>query len=207
MTPKTERFEMRLDEQTVASVDSWRGKQSDLPSRAEAIRRLIGLGLARNSSDTVRFSHGERLIVTMLRDIYKHLKVDGDIDPAFIGDVLFGGHYWALRRELPGLFHDYEDDPRGMSAGEKFGAKIQAGWASLNPEARTPPSLDQVLLHRRWNAHPPHMPLRIGKNTLASTARSTPTTVSMNSRSSRVRSVRVFHDHLRLLGLGQHLQP
>ena len=43
-----------------------------------------------------------------------------------------------------------------------FGAKIQASRASLNPEAGSPPSLDQVLPHRRWNAHPPHMLLRTG---------------------------------------------
>ena len=42
-----------------------------------------------------------------------------------------------------------------------------------------------MLPHRLWNVHPPHTLLRIGKNTLASIARSTPTTVSINSRSSR----------------------
>lgn len=114
MTPKTERFEMRLDEQTVASVDGWRAQQSDLPSRAEAIRRLIETGLARDSGETVRFSDGERLIVSMLGDISKHLKVKDGIDPTFVEGAIFGGHYWGLRRKLPGLFHDYEDDPRDV---------------------------------------------------------------------------------------------
>jgi hypothetical protein len=29
----------------VAAIDEWRRKQSDLPSRSEAIRRLVDLGL------------------------------------------------------------------------------------------------------------------------------------------------------------------
>jgi metal-responsive CopG/Arc/MetJ family transcriptional regulator len=42
---KTERFEMRLDPQMVARIDAWRRRQEDLPSRAEAIRRLIEASL------------------------------------------------------------------------------------------------------------------------------------------------------------------
>jgi uncharacterized protein len=45
MAPKTERFEMRLDIETIESIDEWRRKEPDLPSRAEAIRRLVQLGL------------------------------------------------------------------------------------------------------------------------------------------------------------------
>jgi hypothetical protein len=42
---KTERFEMRVPESFLRVVDDWRRKQPDLPSRAEAIRRLVELGL------------------------------------------------------------------------------------------------------------------------------------------------------------------
>jgi metal-responsive CopG/Arc/MetJ family transcriptional regulator len=41
MAPKTERFEMRLETTMIERVDAWRRKQEDLPSRAEAFRRLI----------------------------------------------------------------------------------------------------------------------------------------------------------------------
>lgn len=47
--PKTERFELRLDQETLAAVDSWRKNQSDLPSRSEAVRRLIETGLGADS--------------------------------------------------------------------------------------------------------------------------------------------------------------
>jgi uncharacterized protein len=45
MAIKTERFEMRLDVESVERIDEWRRKEPDLPSRAEAIRRLVDLGL------------------------------------------------------------------------------------------------------------------------------------------------------------------
>ncbi len=38
-------FQMRASEEFLRRVDDWRRGQNDLPSRAEAIRRLIELGL------------------------------------------------------------------------------------------------------------------------------------------------------------------
>jgi hypothetical protein len=38
-------FQMRASEDFLKSVDKWRAKQPDKPSRAEAIRRLVELGL------------------------------------------------------------------------------------------------------------------------------------------------------------------
>lgn len=49
MPPKTEEFEMRMEPETLKKVDDWRRKQPDLPSRAEAIRRLVEMGLARKA--------------------------------------------------------------------------------------------------------------------------------------------------------------
>lgn len=114
MAPKSERFEMRLDEEVLDRVDKWRAAQGDLPTRAEAMRRLVELGLERSSRQTVQFSDGEKLLAVMLRDIYKHLKVSGETDPDFIAEVIYGGHYWAPKWEMAGLFHDHEDDPRDL---------------------------------------------------------------------------------------------
>lgn len=108
---KSERFEMRVDEEILARVDRWRGKQDDLPSRAEAMRRLVEIGLVRLTGETVKFSDGEKLLAMMMKDLYKHHKVKGDIDADFVGEVIWGGHYWAPKWEMPGLFHDHEDSP------------------------------------------------------------------------------------------------
>jgi uncharacterized protein len=109
MEPKTERFEMRLDPRTLETVDAWRGRQSDRPSRAEAIRRLVDTGLSQP------FSDGEKLILIMLGEVYKHLKIKGDIDPAFVAEAIHGGHYWGLRWKYSGIFHGHEDNERVVS--------------------------------------------------------------------------------------------
>ena len=42
---KTERFELRLSGELLARIDQWRRDQTDLPTRSEAIRRLVEMGL------------------------------------------------------------------------------------------------------------------------------------------------------------------
>jgi uncharacterized protein YfbU (UPF0304 family) len=116
MTPtRTERFEMRVEEQLLERVDEWRGKQDDMPSRAEAIRRLVELGLG-STSRTVSFSDGEKLLMLMMRDIYKGLKLKGgETDFDFVADVIYGGHFWAPTWEMTGLFHNYADKPEDVT--------------------------------------------------------------------------------------------
>jgi uncharacterized protein YfbU (UPF0304 family) len=130
MATMSERFEMRLDEAMLENVDVWRTQQSDVPSRAEAIRRLIELGLNLTSSKEVSFSDGEKLIFMMLRDISKQLKNSkntSDIDPDFVSDVLWGGHYWALKLEMPGLYHGHRDKPQDLA----FVSEVLDLWDSL----------------------------------------------------------------------------
>jgi aspartyl/asparaginyl beta-hydroxylase (cupin superfamily) len=43
-------FQMRASKQFLKSVDKWRARQPDKPSRAEAIRRLVERGLAGSKS-------------------------------------------------------------------------------------------------------------------------------------------------------------
>jgi hypothetical protein len=45
MAEKTERFEMRVTASFLKAIDEWRRRQDDLPTRAEAIRRLVALGI------------------------------------------------------------------------------------------------------------------------------------------------------------------
>jgi len=42
-------FQMRASEEWLRKIDDWRRQQSDIPSRAEAIRRLVEAGLANRS--------------------------------------------------------------------------------------------------------------------------------------------------------------
>lgn len=105
----TERFEMRLGPSVLEDLDSWRATQYDLPSRAEAMRRLVEVGLSNSAKRRVALGDGEKLIVMMLSQLFKHLKVKSEIDPDFLEAVIYGGHYWALGWEYSGLFHSHED--------------------------------------------------------------------------------------------------
>ena len=98
---KTERFELRLDRDMIDRLDQWRGRQDDNPSRSEAARRLMERGL----SEKVGISGGERLILTLLRDLHKHHDLVSEADPDFIMEAILGGHHWALEWEMQGLFH------------------------------------------------------------------------------------------------------
>lgn len=42
---KAHPFQMRVSPDWLVELDAWRRTQTDIPSRAEAIRRLVGMGL------------------------------------------------------------------------------------------------------------------------------------------------------------------
>lgn len=46
MSQTSSRFEMRAPNDWLVKVDEWRRQQPDIPSRAEAIRRLVDLALS-----------------------------------------------------------------------------------------------------------------------------------------------------------------
>jgi len=117
MPPKSERFELRLDEEQLARVDEWaREQEGDTLSRAAAIRELIDLGLSAGSKRSVRFSDGEKMLMLMMRDMFKALKIkDADTDADFLAEVIYGGHYWAPKWKMTGVFHDHVDNPRDLS--------------------------------------------------------------------------------------------
>jgi hypothetical protein len=49
----SERFELRFSPDLLRQIDNWRRQQSNLPTRAEAIRRLIERGLATGGRDHI----------------------------------------------------------------------------------------------------------------------------------------------------------
>ncbi len=110
MSAKTERFEMRFDQGAIERVDEWRDQQDGRLSRAEAVRRLVEAGLDVSGSGKVTLSYGEKLISLMFCELYKHLKIDGKIDPKIIESTIRGGHHWAFRWEYRNIFHEHLDN-------------------------------------------------------------------------------------------------
>ncbi len=115
MNIKSERFEMRLGQSTLDRIDGWRSEQADLPSRAEAIRRLVEDSLSGNKNGDLQISDGERLIMLMLCELYQALKIKGEIEPEFIQEVIYGGHFWALEWKYTGIFHNHKDSRKTLS--------------------------------------------------------------------------------------------
>jgi uncharacterized protein YfbU (UPF0304 family) len=115
MTPKSERFELRIDEDQLARIRAWAEEQESLPTAAEAVRRLIDLGLAAGSPRSVHFSDGEKMLILMMADLYKHLRIkDPNCAPEFLAEVIYGGHYWAPLWKLTGVFHGHVDNPEDL---------------------------------------------------------------------------------------------
>jgi hypothetical protein len=56
MTPKTERFELRLGAENIERLDEWRRDQPDNPTRSEAMRRLVEIGLETTTTRQVFLS-------------------------------------------------------------------------------------------------------------------------------------------------------
>lgn len=114
MPLKPERFELRLDSDQLARIDAWAAKERDHPPRAEAVRRLIDLGLASGSHGSLMLSDGEKMLLIVLADLFKQLKVKDTETIDFLTKVIYGGHYWAPKWKMTGVFHDHVDTPEDL---------------------------------------------------------------------------------------------
>lgn len=109
----TEGVEIRLDREILRRVDLWRSQQLDDPSRADALQRLVEVGLSLSSQGTGMISEGEKLILWVLQDLWKHQDVDvsDGIDLAFVCEMVSARQEWALKRKYPGVFTGSFTDP------------------------------------------------------------------------------------------------
>src|SRR5258708_35457786 len=101
----SERFEMRLGQSDLDGLDAWRARQSDVPSRSEAVRRLMEQGLAaegRPEKRDIKLGDGEKLILLMLCDLFKSLKPKSHTDPELIEQAIYWGHSWRLSSTYSG---------------------------------------------------------------------------------------------------------
>ena len=51
----------------------------------------------------------------MLCDLHKQMNITDGIDSTFVEKAIFGGHYWAMDWEYPGIFHGHIDEPKMVS--------------------------------------------------------------------------------------------
>ena len=135
----SERFEMRLDREMLERIDAWRAGEGDLPSRAEAVRRLVKAGLGKGEQFTI--SDGDRLIISLLSDLLKHAQVETDLDLELIQELTSSGQTWALREVYPGMFGAtrHKDPPVVAEVREilMMWSFIERGFALLSSEDQT----------------------------------------------------------------------
>ena len=108
---QSERFEMRMDRATIEQLDQWRATQPELPSRAEAVRRLVHAGLVASADDDMRPTLSEKLILSMLCDLARDRNDRERIDPDFVQYAIAGGHYWAIGQKYPDALGGRPDSP------------------------------------------------------------------------------------------------
>jgi len=54
----------------------------------------------------MEITNTEKHILVMLTEIYKALKIDGEIDPQFVQNAIFTDNSWGLEWKYTGLFGD-----------------------------------------------------------------------------------------------------
>lgn len=112
---RTERMELRLDDELLQRIDDWMEETGRASSRSDALRQLVDIGLSTVTGKAVHLSAGDKLNFMLLRDLVKHLKIPTETDVDLMAEVIYGGHYWAPAWEMQGLFHNHADRPADVS--------------------------------------------------------------------------------------------
>lgn len=112
---RTERLELRLDEELLQRVDEWMERTGQASSRSDAIRQLVDLGLGTVTGKSIHLTAGDKLNFMLLRDLVKHLKVPTETNVDFVAESVYGGHYWAPTWDMQGLFHNHADRPADVT--------------------------------------------------------------------------------------------
>lgn len=112
---RTERLELRLDEDLLQRIDEWAERTGQASSRSDAVRQLVDLGLNTVTGKSINLTAGDKLNFMLLRDLVKHLKVPTETNVDFVADAIYGGHYWAPTWDMQGLFHNYADRPADVA--------------------------------------------------------------------------------------------
>jgi uncharacterized protein YfbU (UPF0304 family) len=97
MRQKSERFEMRLDEETALAIDNWRDQHLGGASRAHAVRVLIERGV---KTATSRFSDGDKVMLVFLNHLLHHFGLAEATKLDVIIEGFRRGHHWAVDLEM-----------------------------------------------------------------------------------------------------------
>lgn len=63
----------------------------------------------------MNLSDGEKLVLMVLADMYKHLEIKGEFDPDFISTTISGGHLWGFRWKYTHIPFEPSENPPDVS--------------------------------------------------------------------------------------------
>ena len=63
----------------------------------------------------MNLSDGEKLVLMVLADMYKHLEIKGEFDPDFISTTISGGHLWGFRWKYTHIPFEPSENPPEVS--------------------------------------------------------------------------------------------
>jgi uncharacterized protein len=95
----------------------------------------------------MKMSDGERLITVMLAEVMEYLKLDQEIDPAFVKKMVIGNEAWALKWRYHGLFSGEEP---ASDALVNETSKLLSMWSWIEHSVRELPPSDQAELAAKY---------------------------------------------------------
>jgi uncharacterized protein len=90
-------------------------------------------------SDSMQLSDGEKLIILMLADMYKSLKIKGDFDPKFISSTIHNDQLWGFNWQYTGIpFEPYETPHAVKQVADVLDMwfLIEEGYKKLSPTGK-----------------------------------------------------------------------
>ena len=84
----------------------------------------------------MKLSDGEKLILMVLADMYKHLEIKGEFDPDFISTTISGGHLWGLRWKYTHIPFEKSENPPEVSETVDIldmWSSLEESYAKLSP--------------------------------------------------------------------------
>ncbi|MDA9410589.1 YfbU family protein [Bradyrhizobium sp. CCBAU 45384] len=113
----------------------------------------------------MKLSDGERLIILMLADLSKSLKIKGEMDPEFIEKMVINNDLWAINWKYHGIqFEKGEDPPEVRETCDilDMWSFVEAGYKKLSAadkkkvKTEAAPYGDDVKFHGFDGNHEPH---------------------------------------------------
>lgn len=63
----------------------------------------------------MKLSDGEKLIILMLTDMYKAMKIKGEYDPEFISQTIYNDKLWGFNWQFTGIPFEHDETPEAVN--------------------------------------------------------------------------------------------